>query len=341
MSLRLTALATCVMTAALAGAAQAREQIRIVGSSTVYPFTTTAAEQFGQDGAFKTPIVESTGTGGGFKLFCEGLGDTTPDITNASRPITDSEKALCAGNGVTDIVEVPIGYDGIVIAMKKGAPALSLTKKQIFLALAREVPGKNGRLTANPYKTWSDIDPSLPEAAIQVYGPPPTSGTRDAFVELVMEKACDALPEFKTAYSDVKARHKACHALREDGAYVDSGEDDNVIIQKLGSNADALGIFGYSYYDNSRAKIQALKVDGVLPELSTVESGTYGISRSLFVYVKKQHIGKVPGIAEFVRELTSESAIGQDGYNTARGLLPLGVKDRQAARAAVTGLMTR
>lgn len=319
----------------------AREQIRIVGSSTVYPFTTTAAEHFGQNGTFKTPIVESTGTGGGFKLLCEGLGEDKPDISNASRRITDAEKQLCAKNGVTDLVEIPIGYDGIVIANKKGAPTLNLSKKTLFLALAKQLPGKDGKLAANPNKLWSDIDPSLPKAGIIVYGPPPTSGTRDAFAELVLEKGCEAVPEFAKAIPDAKARQKACHAVREDGAYVDSGEDDNVIIQKLAANDQALGVFGYSYYENNKAKIQAAKIEGVLPDYASVESGKYTVSRSMYVYVKKQHIGVVPGISEFVRELTSEASIGEEGYNTAKGLLPLSAADRKAMLATVGKLVMK
>ena len=212
--------ATMITTAILmtTTSAFARDQIRAVGSSTVYPFVSTAAEQFGQGGKFKTPIVESTGTGGGFKLFCSGLGDATPDINNASRPITDSEKELCAKNGVTKIVEIPIGYDGIVLANAKDAHHFDLSKKQIFLALARQLPGKDGKPVANPHKKWSDIDSKLPAQDIQVYGPPPTSGTRDAFIELAMEEGCKAAAEFTTAYPDEKERKKACGFIREDGA---------------------------------------------------------------------------------------------------------------------------
>lgn len=216
--------------------ALAREQIRIVGSSTVYPFVTIAAEQFGQNGVFKTPIVESTGTGGGIKLFCEGIGERTPDISNASRPMMDSERALCAKNGVTDIVEVTLGYDGIVVANKKNAKLFDLTKKQLFLALARELPGPDGKAIKNPHQTWKDVDGSLPDQIIKVYGPPPTSGTRDAFVELVMEEGCEGVPAFAELYPDAKERKKYCHLIREDGRYVESGEDDNVIVQKLSSD---------------------------------------------------------------------------------------------------------
>lgn len=334
-------LAIMAAVVAVSHPAAARDQIRAVGSSTVYPFTTTSAEQFGQGGKFKTPIVESTGTGGGFKLFCSGAGEDTPDLSDASRPITASEKELCAKNGVTGIAEIQIGYDGIVFASKKGTPLLDLSKKQLFMALARTLPGKDGKMAPNTTKNWNEVDPKLPSQPILVYGPPPTSGTRDAFVELVMEKGCESFPEFATAYPDEKERKKACHSIREDGAYVESGEDDNVIIQKIESDPAAFGIFGYSYYDNNRAKIEANKIEGVAPEFDTVESGKYSVSRSLFVYVKKQHIGVVPGIPEFMAELTSDASIGKDGYNSAKGLLPLKDADRKAVQDAVKALSAK
>jgi phosphate transport system substrate-binding protein len=315
--------------------AVAREQIRAVGSSTVYPFVTVAAEQFGQGGKFKTPIIESTGTGGGFKLFCEGIGEKTPDISNASRPITDSEKELCAKNGVLDILEIKLGYDGIVLAAKKGTPVLDLSKKAIFLALARELPDSNGKMQKNPYKTWHEIDDKLPDNEIEVYGPPPTSGTRDAFVELAMEKGCELVPEFAKAYSDAKIRKKQCTLIREDGKFVEAGEDDNVIVQKLFSNEKALGILGYSFVEENVCKVQSSKVQSVFPNFSTIESGEYGVSRSLYVYVKLQHIRKISGITEFIKELTSENAIGGDGYVIERGLLPLRVDERVKQREII------
>lgn len=312
--------------------AAARDQIRAVGSSTVYPFVSAAAEQFGQSGAFKTPIVESTGTGGGFKLFCAGVGDTNPDISNASRPMQDSEKELCKKSGVTNVIEVPIGYDGIVVANAVGAPALDLTKKQIFMALAKDLPGKDGKLAPNPYNKWSEIDSKLPDQAIEVYGPPPTSGTRDAFVELVMEEAAKEFPEFATAYPDEKERKKATGVIRQDGRYVDSGEDDNIIVQKLASNKNAFGIFGYSFLEENKNKVQGNSVNGVAPTMENIESGTYKVSRSLFIYVKGDHVGKVPGIPEFVNEIVSDGAIGKDGYLIAKGLLPLHDKDLKVAK---------
>lgn len=318
-----------------AGFAEAREQIRAVGSSTVYPFVTVAAEQFGQGGKFKTPIIESTGTGGGFKLFCEGIGEKYPDINDASRRITDSETGLCHKNDIENPIEIPIGYDGIVLANKKGAPQLHLSKKAIFLALARELPDAGGKLIKNPYKTWHEIDKNLPDSPIEVYGPPPTSGTRDAFVELVMEKGCEQVPEFAKIYPDEKMRKKYCALLREDGAFIDAGEDDNVIVQKLSTNEKALGILGYSFVEENTSKVQPSKIEGVLPSFSSIETGKYGVSRSLYVYVKREHIGKIPGMAEFVRELISESAIGEEGYVTERGLLPLRAEERAKMREEI------
>lgn len=328
------ALTTSALMALTAAPASARDQVRAVGSSTVYPFVSAAAEQFGKGGKFKTPIVESTGTGGGFKLFCAGVGEANPDVNNASRPITESEVALCKTNGVTNVVEVPIGYDGIVIANAKGAPAFSMTKKQLFQALARELPGKDGKLAVNTFQKWNDIDPALPAATIEVYGPPPTSGTRDAFVELVMEEGCKEFPEFAAAIPDEKARKKACGLLREDGRYIDAGEDDNLIIQKLANNKSAVGIFGYGFLEENKGKVQASRINGVLPSMQSIESGEYKVSRSLYVYVKGEHVGKIPGIAEFVDSLTGDAAIGAEGYLTAKGLLPLHADEMKKARAA-------
>jgi len=326
-----------VISILLISPSMAREQIRIVGSSTVYPFIASAAEQFGQ-GDFKTPIVESTGTGGGFKLFCDGLGDDKPDISNASRPIKDSEQVKCKENGVDDVMEVPIGYDGIVLANKRGGMAVDLSKKHIFMALARELPDANGKMRTNPYVKWNEIDSGLPDQTIEVYGPPPTSGTRDAFVELVMEEGCEHFPAFVTYYPNKKERHKVCHLLREDGRYIDSGEDDNIIVQKLVSNDNAFGILGYGFYVENSAKIQSNKIAGVLPNYETIASNAYGVSRSLFIYVKTQHIATVPGIKEFLKEVVSEHAAGPEGYMTAKGLLPLSKDLRKSTRAKVKAL---
>jgi phosphate transport system substrate-binding protein len=321
----------------IANSAYAGDQIRAVGSSTVFPFITAAAEQFGQSGGFKTPIVESTGTGGGFKLFCSGAGPDSPDISDASRPITDSEKELCKKNGVSGITEFSIGYDGIVIAASKASPALNLTRKDIFLALARQIP-KGGKLVANDYTRWKEINPALADEPIQVYGPPPTSGTRDAFVELAMDTVCKDLPEFKAAYADEKERSKACRSIREDGKYVDSGEDDNVIVQKLKSNPGALGIFGYSYLAENSSVVQGMKVDGMAPAFDAISSGSYTLSRKLFIYVKNDHIGKTPGLVEFVHEVTSKAAMDADGYMAMKGMIPLHKDEIEKVRKQAAAL---
>ena len=318
----------------ITGSAHAREQIRIVGSSTVFPFSTAVAEQFGRTSSFKTPIVESTGSGGGIKLFCSGVGNATPDIANASRRIKPSEVELCRKHGVGEIVEIRIGFDGIVLANSKKSEPVALTSKQIFLALAREVPVA-GKLVPNPYRTWKDVDPSLPDREIEVLGPPPTSGTRDAFVELAMEQGAlevDMLRSLKI--SDKRAFKSVAHAIREDGGYVEAGENDNLIVQKLNANPDALGIFGFSFLDQNGDRIQGSWVDGTEPTFEAIAEGSYPISRSLYFYVKKAHIENVPGLAEFIAEFTSESAIGGEGYLADKGLIPLSAADRQLVRTA-------
>lgn len=295
---------------AVAGAAEARDQIRIVGSSTVFPFSTAVAEQFGKSTNFATPIVESTGSGGGLKLFCAGVGTEHPDITNASRRIKGSEFEACTANGV-ELTEVKIGFDGIVLANSKEHSAYALTLGQIWMALAAEVP-VDGQLVANPNRTWADIDPSLPAENIEVLGPPPTSGTRDAFVELVMEEACpDGLEDDQ------------CAAIREDGAFIDAGENDNLIVQKLQANPNALGIFGFSFLDQNSDVLQGTTIDGVEPTFENIASGDYPVSRSMYFYVKKNHVGVVPGIQEYVAEFTSDGAFGPDGYLVDKGLIPL------------------
>jgi phosphate transport system substrate-binding protein len=329
-SLALAALAA----SALAFPAAARDQIRIVGSSTVFPFSSAVAEQFGRQGQFKTPVVESTGTGGGMKLFCAGVGTQHPDITNASRPITKSEIESCAKAGVTDITEVKIGFDGIVIADKIGSGKLNLTRKQIWQALAKDVD-VGGQIMPNPYKTWSQLDPSLPSTKIEVYGPPPTSGTRDAFVELVMAEGCKEFAGVK-ALTDAKQKSAVCHTVREDGAYIEAGENDNLIVQKLNSSPDALGIFGYSFLDQNRDKVQANMVEGVDPTFENIASSKYPVARSIFFYVKNAHVGVIPGIKEFVTEFVSDKAIGNEGYAVDKGLIPLPKDELAKVRAAAT-----
>jgi phosphate transport system substrate-binding protein len=314
------------------GAAEARDQIRIVGSSTVFPFSTAVAEQFGKTSSFATPVIESTGTGGGMKLFCAGVGESHPDMTNASRRMKKSEFEACTKNGI-GITEVKVGFDGIVIANSKAGPNISLTLPQVFQALAKEVP-MNGKLVANPYKMWSDIDPSLPKTKIEVLGPPPTSGTRDAFVEIAMEGGCKKLAGAK----ELGLKKKACHVIREDGAFIEAGENDNLIVQKLEANPAAFGIFGFSFLDQNSDKVKGAKVNGTSPEFEEIAAGNYPISRSLFFYVKKQHVGVIPGIKEFVAEFTSEKAWGPEGYLADKGLIPLPDTDRKAMAKQAQGL---
>ena len=309
---------------AVAGTAEARDQIRIVGSSTVYPFATTVAEQFGKTTSYKTPVIESTGSGGGFKLFCAGVGVEHPDITNASRAIKKSEIETCKKNGVTSVTEVKVGYDGIVIANSKAAPQMEVSRGQLFLALAKQVP-MNGKLVDNPYKKWSDIDKSLPDVKIEVLGPPPTSGTRDAFAELAMEEGCDEVKGAK----EVGLEGKACHVIREDGAYIEAGENDVLIVRKLEANKDAFGIFGFSFLDQNADKIQGSIVEGVAPEFENIASGSYPVSRPLFFYVKGAHVGTIPGIKEYLAEFTSEKAWGPDGYLSDKGLVPMPDAERK------------
>lgn len=321
-----------VVISGMAHAAAARDYISIVGSSTVYPFSTVVAEQFGKTSQFKAPKVESTGTGGGFKLFCSGVGVQHPDISNASRRIKASEFATCQENGVKDIVEVKIGYDGIAIAHSTQAPPMALTLKEIFLALAKQVPDPDGaeKLVPNPYTSWNQINPQLPADKIEVLGPPPTSGTRDAFVELAMEGGCKSFPWIKALKDKDKDAYKnICHSIREDGAYVEAGENDNLIVQKLAANPKALGIFGFSFLDQNTDKVSGIKVEGVAPEFEAIASGQYSISRPLYIYVKKAHVGVIPGINEFLEEFSSEKAWGPEGYLSDKGLIPMPDAERK------------
>ncbi len=311
----------------------ARDQIRIVGSSTVYPFTTAVAEAFGK-ASNKTPVVESTGTGGGMKLFCAGVGEDHPDFTNASRQIKKSEFEDCAKNGVTEIVEIKVGFDGLSLAQSKDAKAFALTKQQIFAALAKEIPDKDGKLVANPNKLWSDVDASLPATKIEVLGPPPTSGTRDSFAELVLEVGAakyEGLAALKK--SDAKAFEKVWKSVREDGAYVEAGENDNLIVQKLQANPDAVGIFGFSFLEQNAGTVKDVAVDGVQATYEAIADGSYKVARPLFIYGKKQHVDVIPGIKEFIAEYVSEKAIGEDGYLADKGLVTLPGADAEKSRA--------
>jgi phosphate transport system substrate-binding protein len=325
----------------LAGAAFARDQIRVVGSSTVYPFTTAVAEQFGKGGQFKTPVVESTGTGGGFKLFCEGVGEATADVTNASRAITKGEFETCGKAGVNEIVELKIGFDGLVLANSKSGPDLKLTRTQVFQALAKQVPGADGKLIDNPNKMWSDIDPSLPAEKIEVLGPPPTSGTRDSFLELYMDQGARKIESLaQLRKDDVKAYDVVWKSIREDGAWIDAGENDNLIVQKLEANPLAVGVFGYSFLEENSSGIKGAEIEGVIPTFETIAANEFKGARPLFVYFKKQHIGTVPGLQEFIDEYASDKALGDDGYLTAKGLVPLPADERAKAEEAAKSLAT-
>lgn len=303
-----------------------RDYISVVGSSTVYPFSTVVAERFGMSTSFKTPKIESTGTGGGLKLFCKANGINTPDITNASRRIKNSELEMCHNNGVDGVVEVLIGFDGIVVANDISAQEYELSTRDLFLALAKEVPTeKDGELVANPYTYWNEVNGALPAVEIEVLGPPPTSGTRDAFVELAMEGGCKSIPWLQALKEKNKLEFKTiCHSIREDGAYVEAGENDNLIIQKLQKNPDALGIFGFSFLDQNEDLVKGLSINGAEPEYETIKSGEYPVSRPLYFYVKKSHVAEIPGMREFLAEFTSTKAIGDEGYLTDKGLIPLG-----------------
>jgi phosphate transport system substrate-binding protein len=303
------------------------------------------AENFGRSTTFKTPKVESTGSGGGLKLFCAGVGVEHPDITNSSRAIKDSEVELCKSNGVAEIVEVKIGYDGIVVSNAKAGPDFNLTLKEIWLGLAAEVPDPaspdSGKLVKNPYSTWNQVNASLPAIKIEVLGPPPTSGTRDAFVELAMETGCKSFPWIKDLEKADSGKFKAiCHTVREDGGYVEAGENDNLIVQKLQGNKDALGIFGFSFLDQNSDVLKGSQVGGVAPTFDNIADGSYPVSRSLYFYVKKAHVGVIPGMREYLAEFTSEKAWGPEGYLSERGLIPLPDAERKAVAERVKNLET-
>ena len=335
MSIRMSLALAAAASVALAGQASARDQIRTVGSSTVFPYTQAVAEEFANQTGHPSPVVESTGTGGGMKIFCQGIGAAHPDLTGASRAMKPSEFERCAGNGVTNITEVLIGYDGLSVAQSTEAPDMNVTKAQLYLALANEVP-VDGEIVENPYENWSEIDASLPDRPILIYGPPPTSGTRDAFVELVMEEGCVEFEAVAALGDDEMAQ--VCQRMRTDGPFVEAGENDNLIVQRLVADPTALGIFGYSFLYENQDKLNAIAIDGVKPNEGTIASGEYGISRPLFLYIKNAHRGVIPGLNEFIEEYVSEDAIGPDGYLSERGLIPLGDERREKVQdAALNG----
>lgn len=328
MQIRVLLAATAAL-ALSAGTALARDQIRIVGSSTVFPFSTVVAEQFGKKSSFKTPLVEANGSGGGLKLFCAGVGTEHPDIANASRRMKASEWELCNENGVTDIIEVKIGFDGIVMGNAMSSPEFDLTQEEIFKALAAEV-FQYGRPDANKYKAWNEINPTLPAAPIKVIGPPPTSGTRDAFEELGVQQGARAAGLDKAQAEDVE--------IREDGVYVEAGENDNLIISKLEADPNALGVFGFSFLDQNASRIKGAKVDGVSPTFESIADGEYPLARSMYFYLKKAHIGVIPGLEEYLEEFMSDAATGEDGYTVDKGLIPLADDQRAEAIEAAANL---
>lgn len=339
--------------------AAARDYVSVVGSSTVYPFATVVAERFGKSTGSPTPKIESTGSGGGMKLFCSGIGTGHPDITNSSRRMKPSEYNLCQKNGVTDVIEVLIGYDGIVVANSKTSKAMNLTRKDLFLALAAQVPGVDGKLIANPYKTWKEVNSTLPNIKIEVLGPPPTSGTRDAFSELAMEGGAKKFADLKALRSSTdadeiktlmgklgipasvfnkkgkKVFQAVAHSIREDGHYIEAGENDNLIVQKLEANPDALGIFGFSFLDQNSDKVQGSNVEGVEPAFESIADKSYPISRPLYFYVKKAHMGVVPGIEGYLAEFSSEKAWGEDGYLAEKGMISMPAELRRQYAAAI------
>ena len=313
----------------------ARNQISVVGSSTVYPFSTVVAENFGRDTGMKTPKIESTGSGGGMKLFCAGLGVNHPDITNSSRRIKKSELEKCSKAGI-EVVEIKVGYDGIVIANSKKGEKFNLSKRDIFLALAKDVPEGNaegGKLIPNPNKTWKEVNSNLPDIKIEVLGPPPTSGTRDAFNELAIEGGCKTFPNLKAIKKEDKKKYKAiCRAVREDGVYIEAGENDNLIVQKLAENKNALGVCGLSFLAENEDKIQGANIDGNEPTFENIASKAYPVSRPLYFYIKTAHVDVIPGIREFVEAYTSDDAFGPDGYLSERGLIPMPDEEREFFR---------
>ncbi|MGF6178129.1 PstS family phosphate ABC transporter substrate-binding protein [Ensifer sp. 4252] len=333
-------LGSCALVAIMlgtAGVAVARDQVKVVGSSTVFPYSQAVAEEFANKSGKTAPVVESTGTGGGFKAFCGGIGEDFADVTGASRAIKDSEVKLCADNGVTDITEAMIGYDGLSIAVSRANTTdWNLTEEQIFEALAAELPDGKGGFVANPNKKWSDIDASLPATNIVAFGPPPTSGTRDAFVELVMHDGCKDLAgmaDLKKA--DEKKWTEVCSRMRQDGPFVEAGENDNLIVQRLESDPNSVGIFGYSFLYENSDKLKDVKVNGVEVTFETIADGSYPVARPLFVYVKNAHRDVIPGMKEFLEEFVSDAALGSDGYLAERGLTPLDDAKRADVQKAV------
>jgi phosphate transport system substrate-binding protein len=336
------AAATVAAAAPLAVAQTSRDFVSVVGSSTVYPFATAVAEQLGRtQTSIKTPKVEQTGTGGGIKLFCAGVGVTHPDVVAASRRIKQSELDACAKAGVREIVEVKIGFDGIVLVNAKSAPVFKFSRRDLWLALAKQVPDPKGapKLVPNPYRTWKQIGAYLPNDRIEVLGPPPTSGTRDAFAELVLEAGCSQFPWIAAIKKTDEKRFKSiCHTIREDGAYVEAGENDNLIVQKLNVNPKALGVFGYSFLEQNIDKMHGSVIDGVAPTYETIADGKYPGARALYLYVKKAHSKVIRGLPEYLNEFVSNRAVGDEGYLADKGLVALPSVERARVQSDTRAL---
>ena len=333
-TIKLTA-SVLAITAIAASAASARDAIRIVGSSTVFPYTQAVAEQFANNTGAASPIVESTGTGGGMKIFCEGIGENTADITGASRAMKASEYELCQKNGVTDISEALIGFDGLSIAISRGNDQdWDLSLGDIYLALGAQVP-VDGEWKDNPFKTWNEVNPDLPAVEILAYGPPPTSGTRDAFVELAMHAGCEELDFVKNGGFDGDWVKENCSRMRTDGPFVEAGENDNLIVQRLEADPNAVGIFGYSFLYENLDKLKPVKIEGVEPNADTIADKSYPVSRPLYFYVKNAHRGVIPNLDEFLEEYMSDDALAADGYLAERGLVALSDERREELQDAI------
>jgi phosphate transport system substrate-binding protein len=333
---KFTYAAALLAAVSLPTAGQARTQMRAVGSSTVYPFAKAVAERVARaNPRLGTPIIESTGTGAGMKLFCAGVGERFPDIENASRRMKASEAKLCAANGVTKITEIQVGLDGVAIATSKRTPLAGLTQRDIYLAIAKTPFGKPNRA-----KTWKDVNGKLPALPIRVYGPPSTSGTRDALGELIMTPPCEANPSMAAMKKSDEAKFKAiCTGVRSDGAYIETGENDNLIVQKLEGNAGTLGVFGYSYLEENADKLKGIAINGVAPTYQTISSFKYPGARPLYIYVKNAHVGAIPAVRAFVAEFTKESAFGPNGYLLRAGMVAAPNNIRARSQIAARGLV--
>lgn len=329
------ATAAATVAALMSTPAMARDNVSIAGSSTVLPFATIVAERLGRNPAFNTPVVESGGSSVGKKGVCDGIGTEFIDIGNASSRMKTGELEYCDANGVK-ITEIKVGYDGIVFANSKEAPQLNISRSDLGKALTAKV-AVNGELVDNPYKTWNEINPALPNVAIRVYGPPTTSGTRASFAEIINEKAfCKKDDEMKAALKAAGKKAKTCRAMRTDGAYIEAGEQDNLIVQKLQEDTATFGIFGFSYLDQNSDTLQGAKLDGVAPTFEAIADGSYKASRALFMYVKHQHVGVVPGIAEYMTEWTKHW--DEDGILADAGMIPMPTAEREEMAARMTAL---